>query len=148
MQQLYTIGYTGLNPALILELAVKLDARVMDIRYSPWSKSEMWDYDNLKRAWGVRYYEHCQWLGNVNYSQPERGIHLSDVISGTYHIKGAVERRNVILMCACAEVKSCHRAVVAREMLQRYGVETIHLDRDAIDKLLNPVPDVVQMSLF
>ncbi len=148
MEQLYTLGYTGLTPSLILELAVKLDARVMDIRYSPWSKNELWNFDNLKKAWGARYYEHVQWLGNVNYAWPDRGIHLLDVISGTYVVKGALERRPVILMCACLDVTTCHRAVVAREMKARYGIEAIHLDRASIEAILKPEPVEQQMSLF
>jgi hypothetical protein len=76
VNKLYTIGYQGLRGVYqLLNFAIPLDADIIDIRFTPYSKNEEWTQATLlnrlcdlqvRRAQTSRYV-HIKELGNVNY---------------------------------------------------------------------------------
>jgi len=119
--KVYTFGYGGRSVDELLELAEQLDAVIFDVRYSPRSRAPQWNRNQLEAIFGESYC-HVQAFGNANY----RGgpIQIVSYEAG----KAAIEasERNVILMCVCKDVRSCHRTVIG-ERLRRDGFEVHEL---------------------
>jgi uncharacterized protein (DUF488 family) len=154
IHKLYTLGYTGLLPADLLQLTQHLDAVLADIRFSPYSRHPQWHKANLLDLLGDRY-RHIPELGNVNYKGDlGAGIILKDVEQGTIEVARLIQQQSVILLCACKDWHACHRQTAADEMQQRYNVEVIHLSLPEVGKLLRPPEPAepifkpVQRSLF
>ena len=129
MTTLYTIGYTGLLPAQILQFCESLEgtARIADIRDSPWSKHERWDFTSLTTNWGDRY-RHVQSLGNMGRHQGR--FELRDPVRGVREIEDLLYDGDVILMCACEEVLSCHRLRAASDCCRGIdGLEAVHVTK-------------------
>jgi uncharacterized protein (DUF488 family) len=131
---LYTLGYTGLLPAQILQFCQSLSgfARIADIRDSPWSKHERWDFTSLTTNWGDRY-RHVQSLGNMGRHQGR--FELRDAAIGVQEIATLLHDGDVILLCACEEVLSCHRLRAAEACREGSdGLEVVHVTaRELID---------------
>ena len=111
--KVYTFGYGGRSVDELLELAEQLDAVIFDVRYSPRSRAPQWNRSHLQAVFGESY-RHLRDFGNVNY----RGgpIQIVDYEAG----KAAIEacNRNVILMCVCKDVHTCHRTFLAQRLKQ------------------------------
>lgn len=123
---IYTLGYTGQKPTAIRDFVKKIGGILVDIRYSPYSRVTQWHKRSLEKLMGTGSYVHLQELGNVNYR--EGGIiKLHDVKRGSAKLAQLVNQKNVVLLCACEEVESCHRLVVANYMKRLLGCEVIHL---------------------
>jgi len=134
LNPLYTIGYQGLRSVYtLLSLAVPLDATLIDIRMSPWSRRAEWRQDALlKELCDLQFgglkcrYVHIQELGNVNYRGdgpieiwlPEIGLDRLDM---------QLRAKPCILLCQCPDFRTCHRGVVADLAVSRLGVEVEHL---------------------
>lgn len=137
---LYTMGYTGMRPELILATAEHLSAMIVDIRYRPYSRAPMWNQGAMRRVWGSRYL-HVPELGNVNYRNPERGVEFQDLRFGFNDVRAmltglaftseflrahqrdpAQSGLSVILMCACPDVLRCHRRSAAEYIAQETGL--------------------------
>src|SRR5690349_20763730 len=106
----FTAGYTSRTPDQLLRLALRLDALVFDIRFAPRSRVPHWQKEALEKLLGSRY----RWvhdLGNRNYANGGP-IELVDPARGLETVYRTLDRRNVILLCACAELQGCHRSVV------------------------------------
>lgn len=132
LKTLYTAGYTGLTPDLLLAAATQLNALLIDIRYSPGSRHAQWRQPHLLDVWGDRYL-HVRELGNANYDKHlGEGIRLADADAGTQRIVRLLADQPLILLCACAAHEKCHRTTVAQEMADRYGAEIVHLTADDI----------------
>jgi len=124
---IYTVGYSGRKPAEIARLSEELGALVVDVRLSPASRVPGFQASALAEILGGRYV----WLrgfGNVNY----RGgpMELADFDGAAQELE---QRRgdgpgNVLLMCACRDVGSCHRRLVAERLAERWGVAVAHLE--------------------
>jgi len=142
---LYTAGYTGVSPDDLFNATVLLNAVLVDIRYSPWSRNPDWIQAAMEDRFADRYF-YVKELGNVNYNKPEEGIRLYDVETGLRRVALIIKKFPVILLCACKQHDTCHRRVAAEEMQQRYSLEVVHLTGDAIYKLCHPKPE--QRNLF
>ena len=119
--KIYTTGYTGKNVAELPELLDSLDAVLADIRFAPHSRHLEWRKNYLTLLL-KHLYHHVPQLGNRKYK--EGGIQIHNLELGIRLIRSW--DRNVILMCACAELEICHRNVVKIEFEKRgFEVEEI-----------------------
>ena len=123
---IYTLGYSGWLPTHLEKTVTDLDAVLCDIRYSPASRNPQWSKKQLSALLGARYL-HIQALGNVNYRNGG-AIALADFPSG----KQAVEPirasgQQIILMCACRDVTTCHRLVAGQQLSMDWGEPMQHL---------------------
>jgi uncharacterized protein (DUF488 family) len=125
MPKLYTIGYSGRTPQEIETIVELLDARLVDVRYSPASRLPQWSGLCLRQLFGDRYI-HLRQFGNVNYKNGGP-IQLVDYESGKAILSGL--DRPVVLMCVCSDPAICHRTHLAR-LLRQDGFEVEEIDRD------------------
>lgn len=142
---IYTAGYTGLTPALLLDAAKRLDAVLVDVRISPRSRHPMWNGAALAKEWGERY-AHIKALGNKNYKGDYgEGIMLLDSDAGVKQIAPLLEKRSVILLCACEHWETCHRRDAAEVVGERTGLKVVHLSAADIKQ---PQPPAQQLTLL
>ncbi len=108
----YLTGYTGRPtraPAQLLQLAINLDALVVDSRFNPVSRwATQWSRIPLQRVLGDRYLW-LQEFGNSAYK--DNKIKLVNPASGLAYLESINESRAIIL-CACADGQTCHRTQV------------------------------------
>lgn len=124
--KVYTWGYTGSKPADILAYVDALGALLVDIRFSPQSRVPHWSGRALEELVGPARYTHLKALGNENYrTGGEIGLH--DPEAAAVHLAAVVERRPVILLCACEDWRLCHRAVAAAYLSFKLGTHVEHL---------------------
>jgi uncharacterized protein (DUF488 family) len=128
MNTLYTLGYTGIKPAQLLQKATELKAIVLDTRYSPRSRAPQWNGLELQNLLGQQY-QHLPALGNINYkSGGPIEINLPKV--GTQQVVSILAGQAAILLCACPDVETCHRRIVAEMVQAACGCEVIHLGKE------------------
>ena len=123
--KLYTIGYGALRSNVQLaEIVDRLDAYLVDVRFSPMSRNPHWTKPALLSLFGDRYVA-CRELGNENF----RGgaIKLSDPPAAIARLRPLLAERPLVLMCACREVAVCHRQPAAELLAKEFGVEVAHL---------------------
>ena len=142
MHKLYTLGYTGIKPAQLLAKAIELDAIVLDTRYSPRSRVLQWNGMELARVLG-QHYQHAPALGNINYKSGG-AIEINMPRVGTQQVVSMLVTRSVILLCACPDVSTCHRRVVAEMVQAACQCEVIHLSRDDLKDDAHQKPDKPQ----
>ena len=119
--KIYTTGYAGKDVAELPALLDALDAVLADIRFAPFSRHLEWRKNYLALLL-KHHYRHVPQLGNRKYK--EGGIQIHNLELGIRLIRSW--DRNVILMCACAELENCHRNVVKIEFEKRgFEVEEI-----------------------
>jgi hypothetical protein len=119
MKTAYLTGYTAKptrTPDQLLQLAINLEATVVDIRYSPRSRVLHWNQDALKEKLGRRY---CL-VGAFGNSAYRTG--LIRVVNPAFGM-GLLNRwpeQNFILLCGCNDGETCHRKQVG-EYLAAHG---------------------------
>ena len=142
--KLYTIGYEG---ASVEDLVAALqDAgvrRLIDIRYSPYSKRDAFSREALGpalAAYGIAY-THVRELGNppasreaarLGHAAAYREIftgHLNgpEGQAGLRQVLAAAEGEPVCLMCLERAARHCHRNMVAERLAEMGGFEVEHL---------------------
>ncbi len=114
---IYTYGYTGATPADLKAYIDELDAYLIDVRYSPRSRVPQWRQEALRDLVGLTEhgrarYRHIIELGNANYNS-DGPIELYAPAAGLREIAPYLAARPCILLCGCADWRSCHRRVVA-----------------------------------
>lgn len=124
MPQIYTAGYSGHTPQQLLAAANALNAIVVDVRFSPFSRVPGWSDKELKFLLGERYH-HIVALGNVNHSN-EQQMQLLNEQLGLDCIEGMAKCISLILLCGCPCYDSCHRKLIHELLLQR-GITTQEL---------------------
>jgi hypothetical protein len=121
MKQAFLTGYTGKptrTPAQLLQLAINLEAIVVDSRYSPRSRVQHWNRDWLRFALQDRY----RWLQDFGNEAYKLGtIRLSNPNGGIFRLDALGVSRAIVL-CACADGETCHRKQVG-EYLAANGWE-------------------------
>lgn len=125
MNQIYTAGYHGHAPAQLKSFAEQHGAVVADIRLAAVSRLDGWSGKDLAQLLGSKYF-HLATLGNTNYNQTGP-IKIANPEAGIAIVKQHAARRPIILLCGCAELKKCHRHMVA-EMLARDGIQTQEIE--------------------
>jgi uncharacterized protein (DUF488 family) len=118
----YTTGYTDKNVADLPELLENLDAVLVDIRFSPNSRQIVWTKNYLSLLLKRRY-KHIPQLGNRAYKEGK--IQIQNLELGIRLITSM--DYNVVLLCACKNLRECHRFVVMNE-LQKRGFEAKELE--------------------
>lgn len=119
MKTAFLTGYTGKptrTPTQLQQLAINLDAVVVDSRFSPRSRVPHWGYDQLKRFLAPRY----MWIREFgNQAYREGYIKLYKPEHGLYVLEQHPDQRFIIL-CACSDGTTCHRRQVG-EYLAAHG---------------------------
>jgi uncharacterized protein (DUF488 family) len=123
LHTLYTFGYSGRMPHELQTLAEHLAAVVVDIRFSPRSRSPDWTTGRLATLLGERY-RHLPALGNRNYKGGP--VEFVDLAAGVVEIGQLLKQRPIILLCGCADVQRCHRRPAAEAITSRWGVAVEH----------------------
>jgi uncharacterized protein (DUF488 family) len=143
-QKLYTIGYEG---ASVEDLAAALReagvSRVLDIRYSPYSRRAEFGREALAAAL-IRYgiaYTHIRELGNppagreaarLGHSAAYREIftgHLAapEGRAGLAAARALAQAEPSCLLCLERAARNCHRSMVAQVLADMSGFEIVHL---------------------
>lgn len=125
MNTIYTFGYQGSTVEQLEAYQREHDALVVDIRYSPRSRHPQWMKAALVEELGENYYW-IQALGNVNYWSGGE-IQLYQPEAGRRWIGRQLLHRNVILVCQCPDVETCHRKVAAEYLSRELGAPINHL---------------------
>lgn len=137
MHTIYTLGYAKVKSAALKRFAEAKDAHVIDIRFSPRAHVPEWNQAPLTWLLGLRY-RHVAQFGSANYKRqldPSGRIILESPDEGCAVVLPILEQQPVILICACWDVETCHRKVVAEVLAERAGAPVVHLQPD--DLLLN-----------
>jgi hypothetical protein len=111
MKQAFLTGYTGKptrTPAQLLQLAINLEALVVDSRYAPRSRVQHWNTAALRQLLGVRYVW-LQYFGNSAYK--DGTIKLVNPLGGLNYLTTRGFDKYIIL-CACTDGETCHRKQV------------------------------------
>jgi hypothetical protein len=111
MKTAYLAGYTGRptrTPEQLRQLAINLNAVVVDSRYSPRSRVAHWNMDALWALLSERYVW-CKDFGNPTFR--EGRITLRDPGYGLDSLL-SLPSDNFIILCACADGQTCHRKQV------------------------------------
>jgi hypothetical protein len=151
MMTLYDCGYQEIKKLdKLVSLVDALDATLVDIRYSPNSRDPQWRQRALKEKLGFRYF-HCRDLGNAVYKQGG-SIEFVDLPRGIATLARLLQAKNVIVLCACWNRETCHRAKIAEAFERVYGQKSIHLTLDLTNEIIasaNPeTANGTQLSLF
>ena len=113
----YTTGYTGQD---INDLKPMLDA-LDAVRFPPASEVMCWRQVYLKTLLREKYH-HLPQFGNRAFR--ERGVSIQNLDLGIKILLSF--NSNAVLMCGCADLKTCHRHTIAQE-LRRKGYEAEEL---------------------
>lgn len=143
-RKLYTIGYEGASvETLVAALKEAGATRILDIRYSPWSRRDEFSQDALipaLAAYGIAY-THIKALGNppegreaarVGHMAAYRevmGNHLKgpDGQAGLQEALDLATHEAVCLLCLERAARHCHRSIVAEALATMGGFEVAHL---------------------
>lgn len=118
---IYTTGYTEKDVADLPDLLEKFDAILVDIRFSPYSKHLVWTKDYLSLLLKRRY-RHIPQLGNRTFKEGK--IQIQNLELGIRLLSDL--EYNAVLLCACKNLRECHRFVIMNELLKRdFEVEEI-----------------------
>jgi hypothetical protein len=131
MHTIYTFGYGGQQPDTLRRHRDNLNALLLDVRMQAWSKAAQWRPDGLKLLVGQSNYLHLPQLGNVNYKNGGP-IRLADPDAALPLVREVLAERPVILLCGCANILTCHRAVAARVLGRKLGAP-VHLVLPALE---------------
>jgi uncharacterized protein (DUF488 family) len=119
---IYTTGYTDKNVKDLPQLLEHFDAVLVDIRFSTNSRQLVWTKDYLSLLLKRRY-QHIPQLGNRAFKEGK--IQIQNIELGI-RLLTAIDY-NVILLCACKNLRECHRFVVMNELIKR-GLEVEELE--------------------
>jgi hypothetical protein len=123
---IYTVGYTGLPVEQLAQLVLRQQALLCDIRSSPHSRNPAYTQVALQARFRRRY-RHVPALGNRHYRDKSRPIAIVDYHTGLQAIAELLQDwPAVILLCACADVQTCHRKGVGEQLAWDLGHRCVH----------------------
>ena len=118
----YTTGCAGKDINDLKPMLDRLDAVLVEVRFSPTSDLMRWRQIYLKALLREKYH-HVPQLGNRAFREGKAQIQNLDL-----GIKILVSfNSNAVLMCGCEDVKQCHRLVIGEE-LRRRGFEAEEME--------------------
>ncbi len=124
----YTTSYAGKDIDDLKPMLAALNAVLVDVRFSPTSELMRWRQIYLKTLLREKYH-HVAQLGSRAFRGGRNQIQNLDL-----GIKVLVSfNANAVLMCECADLRECHRLVIAEE-LRSLGFETKELVDWNVDK--------------
>lgn len=113
---LFTVGYLSSEDVTRLEILLQAhpQALLIDTRLVPRSRwRPQWNRKQLEARYGDQYRYGGQWLGNRHYKRSDLPIVLADADQGIPWLIGLLAQGYIlILLCACADYKHCHRKVI------------------------------------
>lgn len=129
---IYSIGYEYLAPADLAAIAVKLNARVIDVRSRPSGR--------VKRGFARKDLQHLIEQGGGSYDW--RGFELGgrglgvlarglDYLAARADDSGMLER-NLLLLCQESAPGDCHRHHAIAMPLAARGVTVVHIYEDEV----------------
>lgn len=142
MNTLFTIGYTGRTLDELAAIVQSHNATLVDTRFSPYSRVPHWNGGALRQQFGDRYVWMGKTLGNVNYKNGG-DIKLAAPDKAVAPIAALLAKQPVILMCACVDIDSCHRADVAEYLEDKLDCDTVHLPPPSRQKKAKAAPQVI-----
>lgn len=116
---LYTLGYCGLKPDDLTAYLRRLDAVLVDVRFSARSMQPCWRRQGLITIVGQARYIHLRQLGNRNYKGGP--IELAAPDGAVMEMTALLEQQPAILLCGCADWHACHRTSAADWLAIRLG---------------------------
>ena len=116
--KIFTTGYTGKDINDLRPMLDALDAVLVDVRFSPYSKVMHWRQTYLKALLGEKY-RHIPNLGNRTFK--ENKITIQNLQLGLETLLNL--KTNMVLMCVCKELEHCHRRLIITE-LEKREIET------------------------
>lgn len=123
----YTLGYIGTNPVDIISFLNAHNAMLIDVRYMNNPSAIVWKHQTMMINFNYRY-RHIRELGDKNYNgKMGEGIMIADMDRGISLLMETATEFPVVLLCECADYHTCHRNVVADELVKRYGLHVTHL---------------------
>ncbi len=117
----YTTGFAGRDINDLKTMLDALGAALIDVRFSPTSETMRWRQIYLKTLLREKYH-HLPQLGNRAFR--ERGVSIQNLDLGIKILLSF--NSNAVLMCGCADLKTCHRHIIAQE-LRHKGYEAEEL---------------------
>jgi uncharacterized protein (DUF488 family) len=139
---LFTVGYAGRSPEELVELLTDAGVRrVVDIRYTPWSRSRGFSRTALAetlRSAGIAY-DHVRDLGNPpeirelwKAGDPEGRARYRALLEGegSPAVDALAERATAeptAILCVERDPALCHRAIVAEVAVARRPMQVRHL---------------------
>src|SRR5512133_3543467 len=124
MNTIYTLGYSGLQAEQLHAAAQEYHLKVIDVRLSPRSRVVTWTGARLRALLGDDYL-HLPAFGNVNYKN-DGPIQLAAPTTGVRLASLELEQHPILLLCACRDLQTCHRLVVANLLAEATGVPVVH----------------------
>jgi uncharacterized protein (DUF488 family) len=111
----YTTGYAGKEINELKPMLHALDSVLVDVRFSPTGETMRWRQIYLKTLLREKYF-HLPQLGNRAFRESSC-VQIQNLELG---IKILISfNANAVLMCECADLKTCHRFVIAEELRRR-----------------------------
>lgn len=124
----YTTGYAGKDINDLKPMLNTLDVVLVDVRFSPTSEIMFWRQVYLKTLLREKYH-HVPQLGNRAFREGKAQIQNLDLgIKVLFSFN-----TSAVLMCECADLKKCHRLVIAQE-LRRKGFDAEELENWKLDE--------------
>jgi uncharacterized protein (DUF488 family) len=119
--KLYTTGFSGKDINDLKPMLDRLNAVLIDVRFSPTSEIMRWRQIYLKTLLREKYH-HLPQLGNRAFREGRISIQNLDL-----GIKILLSfNANSVLMCECTDLMTCHRHVIAQELRHKgYEVEEL-----------------------
>lgn len=115
----YTTGFSGRDISDLKPMLDRLDAVVVDLGFSPTNELMRWRQVCLKALLREKY-RHIAQLGNRANRAGANQIQHLDLGLKVLLSFGT----NAVLMCECADLKDCHRQIIAKELRRRgFAVE-------------------------
>lgn len=132
MNKIYTMGYGDPSSVGRLQHLMSNDSTLLiDVRKSPRTGYIMWNGETLARAWGKRYRQAGQFLGNINYKGGP--IQIADMETG---VKGLIsyytQGHDLILLCGCKNYDTCHRHTIIDYLRKEYPLLPIAPEQEPI----------------
>lgn len=117
----YTTGFLGRDIGDLKTMLERLDAVLIDVRFSPTHELMRWRQVYLKALLREKY-RHVAQLGSRRARTGANQIQHLDLGLKVLLSFGT----NAVLMCECADSKDCHREIIAKELRRRcFAVEEL-----------------------
>lgn len=123
---IFSFGYGSSTVGELRVLLDQLDAVCVDVRFSPGSWTPAWRGASLARELGGKYL-HVSQFGNARFREPNAPIELANPEQGIAKLAPILAVQSVVLLCACRNVRTCHRRQVAEVLAKATGAPVVHL---------------------
>lgn len=121
----FRLGYTGSTPTMIKHYVNQIGAVLVDVRKSANSRVPHWRGAALATQLGDRYL-YLPDFGNDNYLG-DGSIQLHNPAIVVEDARVLLQTQPIILLCGCADHRTCHRTVAARYLAMWLNARTLHL---------------------